>query len=163
MSVLPLFVCVVIASPAITTGAGTAPQPRALWPSRCLIWEAADPYLYVRTSTDGRVIVGGLDGEFADEARRDALIPRKTAALERKLAALLPGVDATADRAWAGCFGESRTGLPAIGRIPGARNCHVVMGFGGNGITFAAVAAQYLQRTLRGLPDPDADLFPVPS
>ena len=52
--------------------------------------------------------------------------------------------------------------LAAIGPIPGARNCHVVMGFGGNGITFAAVAAQYLQRTLTGLTDPDVDLFPVP-
>lgn len=140
----------------------TRPQPRRLWPSRCLIWEAADPYLYVRTSTDGRVIVGGEDADFADEARRDALIPRKTAALAKKLAALLPGIDATPARAWAGCFGESSTGLPAIGRVPGARNCHVVMGFGGNGITFAAIAAQLLQRTLTGLRDPDEALFAVP-
>jgi len=140
----------------------TAPQPRRLWPSRCLIWEAADPYLYLRTTTDGRVVVGGLDAELADPRRRDALIPRKTRGLERKLAALLPGVDARAELAWAGCFGESGTGLPAIGRIPGTRHCHVVMGFGGNGITFAAVAAQYLQRTLTGLRDDDEDLFPVP-
>ncbi len=140
----------------------TRPQPRTLWPSRCLIWEAADPYLYIRTSTDGRVIVGGEDADFSDEARRDALIPRKAAALAKKLAALLPGIDATPTHAWAGCFGDSSTGLPAIGRIPGARNCHVVMGFGGNGITFAAVAAQLLQRTLTGLRDPDEDLFAVP-
>ena len=140
----------------------TAPQPRRLWPTRCLIWEAADPYLYIRTATDGRVIVGGEDADFADEAHRDALIARKTATLERKLGALLPALDPRADLAWAGSFGDSPTGLPAIGPIPGARNCHVVMGFGGNGITFAAVAAQYLQRTLTGLSDPDADLFPVP-
>ena len=87
------------------------------------------------------------------------LILRKAAALAKKLAALMPGLGATPVHAWAGCFGDSDTGLPAIGRIPGARNCHVVMGFGGNGITFAA---QLLQRTLTGLRDPDEDLFAVP-
>ena len=83
-----------------------------------MIWEAADPYLYLRTTADGRVVAGGEDAPFADAAQRDALIARN--------------------------------------------NCHAVMGFGGNGITFAAVAAQYLQRTLTGLRDPDEDLFPVP-
>lgn len=140
----------------------TRPQPRRLWPTRCLIWEAADPYLYLRTTADGRVVAGGEDAPFADAAQRDALIARKTATLERKLGALLPDLDPRAELAWAGCFGDSATGLPAIGRIPGAHNCHAVMGFGGNGITFAAVAAQYLQRTLTGLRDPDEDLFPVP-
>jgi len=139
----------------------TRPQPRRVWPSKALIWEAADPYLYLRTTTDGSVICGGEDADFSDEAKRDALIPHKTAALSRKLAKLLPGIDATPALAWAGCFGVSPTGLPTIGRIPGARNCHVVMGFGGNGITFAAVAATLLQRTLTGLHDPDEDLFAV--
>jgi glycine/D-amino acid oxidase-like deaminating enzyme len=137
----------------------TRPQPRALWPSRCLIWEAADPYLYIRTTPDGRAVIGGEDAEFEDEARRDALIPAKTRALERKAAKLLPGLDTRAAFAWAGCFGQSETGLPAIGPVPGAPGCYAVMGFGGNGITFSAIAAQMLQRMVQGLPDPDADLF----
>jgi len=33
------------------------------------------------------------------------------------------------------------------------------LGFGGNGITFSAIATQVLQRQLCGLPDPDQDLF----
>ena len=33
-----------------TWAMATAPQPGRLWPSRCLIWEAADPYLYLRTT-----------------------------------------------------------------------------------------------------------------
>ena len=36
------------------------------------------------------------DEDFADERSRDALLPRKTATLERKLHALLPTVDARA-------------------------------------------------------------------
>ncbi len=31
-----------------TWAIATRPQPRALWPTRCFIWEAADPYLYMR-------------------------------------------------------------------------------------------------------------------
>ncbi|WP_137128423.1 FAD-binding oxidoreductase [Roseomonas sp. HF4] len=142
-----------------TWAMATAPQPDALWPSRCLIWEASDPYLYCRTMRDGRVVAGGEDAAFEDDAKRDALIPAKVARIGRKLQRLLPMIDTAADFAWAGCFGESSTGLPAIGAVPGAPRCYAVMGFGGNGITFSAIAAEMVQRAILGLPDPDADLF----
>jgi glycine/D-amino acid oxidase-like deaminating enzyme len=142
-----------------TWAMATAPQPRRLWPSRCLIWEASDPYLYLRTTRDGRILVGGEDEEFSDEKQRDALIPTKIKAIRRKLAALLPGVDTEPEFAWAGCFGTSETGLPSIGTVPRARRCFAVLGYGGNGITFATVAAQLIQRAVMGLPDPDEDLF----
>lgn len=137
----------------------TAPQPRRLWPTRCLIWEAADPYLYLRTTQDGRVIAGGEDEKFSDEEKRDALTPRKIAAIRRKLQRLLPGLDTEPEFSWAGSFGTSSTGLPAIGAIPGAPRCYAVMGYGGNGFTFSMIAAQIIQRAILGLPDPDADLF----
>jgi len=142
-----------------TWAMATAPQPDRLWPSRCLIWEAADPYLYLRTTRDGRILVGGEDEEFSDEKKRDALIPVKIKALRRKLGALLPGVDTEPEFSWAGCFGTSETGLPSIGTVPGARRCFAVLGYGGNGFTFATVAAQLIQRAVVGLPDPDEDLF----
>ena len=47
-----------------------------------MIWEASDPYLYLRTTPDGRILCGGEDEEFSDEAARDALLPRKTATLQ---------------------------------------------------------------------------------
>lgn len=142
-----------------TWAMATAPQPTKLWPGRCLIWEAADPYLYLRTTLDGRVIVGGEDEEYSDDEKRDALIPAKVAAIRRKLKKLLPALDSRPHFAWAGCFGASSNGLPAIGAIPGAARCFSVMGYGGNGITFSAIAAQIIQRAIQGLPDPDADLF----
>ncbi len=142
-----------------TWAMATAPQPDRLWPSRCLIWEAADPYLYLRTTADGRVIVGGEDEEFSDADERDALIPKKIAAIRRKLGKLMPALDTRPDFAWAGCFGASASGLPAIGAIPGTPRCFAVMGYGGNGITFSVIAAQIIQRAIQGLPDPDAELF----
>ena len=75
---------------ASTWAIATVPQRRRLWPGECMIWEAADPYLYVRTTPEGRVICGGEDEEFSDEEKRDALLARKTATLQRKLKQLLP-------------------------------------------------------------------------
>ena len=106
----------------ITTWAmATAPQRDSLWGTRCLIWEAADPYLYLRTTVDDRIIVGGEDEEFSDEAKRDRLIPLKMAAIRRKLAKLLPGVATEAEFEWTGSFGVSDSSLPGIGPVPGAR------------------------------------------
>jgi glycine/D-amino acid oxidase-like deaminating enzyme len=144
---------------ASTWAIATRPQPRRLWPERCFIWEASDPYLYLRVGPDDRIICGGEDEAFADEPSRDALLPRKTATLERKLRALLPAVDARAAFAWCGSFGGSARGTPTIGPVPGMPHCYAVLGYGGNGITFAALAAQLLRAHVEGAPDPDADLF----
>jgi hypothetical protein len=57
----------------------------ALWPGQSCIWEASDPYLYIRTTPEGRVICGGGDAEFSDETKRDALTSRKCEMLRRKL------------------------------------------------------------------------------
>jgi glycine/D-amino acid oxidase-like deaminating enzyme len=136
----------------------TRPQPRAIWPTAAMIWEAADPYLYIRTTPRGEIICGGEDEEIADAALRDAKLPDKTATLSRKLAALLPGVDATPAHSWAGSFGDSPVGTPTIGRIPGMPNCYAAMGYGGNGITFSMMAAQMLRGLICGYGDADADL-----
>jgi glycine/D-amino acid oxidase-like deaminating enzyme len=137
----------------------TRPQRSRLWPGEVMIWEAADPYLYIRTTSDGRVICGGEDEEFSDAERRDALIERKTRTLERKLARVLPGIDARADLAWAGSFGNSSTGLPTIGKVPGMPNCWAALGYGGNGTTYSRIAAEIIRGALCGRPDADADLY----
>lgn len=142
-----------------TWAMATEPQPERLWPSRALIWEAADPYLYMRTTSDGRIIVGGEDEPIDDDKKRDALTTTKIAAIGRKLKAKLPDVSVEPAFSWAGFFGESDTGLPTIGTPPGMKRTFAVMGYGGNGITFSAVAAQLIQRAMIGLKDPDADLF----
>ncbi len=143
-----------------TWAIATVPQRRdALWPGECCVWEAADPYLYVRTTPDGRVICGGGDQEFSDDERRDALIGRKTAMLRRRLHRLFPKLDTTVTFAWAGAFGETTTGLPIIGPIPGMPHCWTALGYGGNGTTYAAIAADVIAGAITGRPDVDADLY----
>lgn len=144
---------------ASTWAIATVRQKRRLWPGECMIWQSADPYLYLRTTADGRVICGGEDEEFADEEKRDALIARKTKTLQRKLGQLMPNLDTRIDFAWTGSFGQSDTGLPSIGRIPRMANCWVALGYGGNGTTYSRIAAEVIAGGLNGRPDVDADLY----
>jgi glycine/D-amino acid oxidase-like deaminating enzyme len=145
-----------------TWAIATVPQRRNLWREECLIWEASAPYLYLRTTPDGRIICGGEDEEFSDEAARDALLPRKTAALRRKLKQLIRNADTNVDFAWAGSFGSTATGLPTIGQVPGLRHCWVALGYGGNGTTYSRIAADVIAGALAGRPDIDADLYDFP-
>lgn len=137
----------------------TAPQKARLWPMQPFVWEASDPYLYLRATPDGRVICGGEDEDIVDEAARDALIPDKIARISDKLARLLPGIDPTPAFAWAGAFGSTPTGLPLIGPLPRRPRIHAVMGYGGNGVTFSRTAAELIAAALAGRKDRDADLF----
>jgi len=142
-----------------TFAIATKPQKKNLWPGGCHIWEASDPYLYMRTTPDGRVICGGEDEEYKSEEERDALLTSKTKALEKKLKECFPQLDTKAEFAWCGSFGASVTGLPTIGAVPGMKHCYAIMAFGGNGITFSRLAAEILTAELTGKQDPDADLF----
>jgi len=142
-----------------TWAIATVRQPRRLWPEQCTIWEASEPYLYLRTTSDGRIICGGEDEDFSDEDRRDALLARKTKVLQRKLKRLIPHANTSVDFAWTGSFGSSATGLPRIGRVPKMPNCWVALGYGGNGTTYARIAADVICGALTGRPDADADLY----
>jgi glycine/D-amino acid oxidase-like deaminating enzyme len=142
-----------------TWAMATPPQRRRLWLEECMIWEASDPYLYLRTTPDGRVICGGEDEDFSDEAARDRLLSRKVNTLSRKLKRLLPNIDAEAEFGWTGSFGKTRTGLPKIGPMPGKPRCWVALGYGGNGITYAQIASDIILGALSGEPDIDADLY----
>jgi len=137
----------------------TAPQPENIWPTAALIWEAADPYLYIRTTPRGEIICGGEDEDIADADARDAKLADKSRILSQKLGALLPTIDPTPRFAWAGSFGTSPVGTPTVGRIPRLPNCYAAMGYGGNGITFSMMAAQMLRTMILGSSDPEGDLM----
>ena len=139
----------------------TRPQPRRLWPEQPFIWEASEPYLYLRTTSDGRVLCGGEDQAVADDKARDALTPRKIERIRRKLRKLLPDLDDRPATAWSAFFGSSATGLAQIGRVPGHPHVFAAMGYGGNGITFSRIAAELLTSAITGRRDPDMDVFEI--
>ncbi len=142
-----------------TFAIATKPQKSKLWPQEAFIWEASTPYLYMRATKDGRVICGGEDEDFQDEARRDALIPAKTAAIVAKLKQLMPQLDTTPEFTWAGAFGSTSTGLPIIGKVPRKPRIYAVLGYGGNGITYSRIASEIVAAAIAGRCDSDASLF----
>lgn len=60
---------------------------------------------------------------------------------------------------WAAMFGKSPDGLPAIGRAANSERLWLASGFGGNGVSFAALAAEIVAGALTGSPDADAACF----
>lgn len=140
---------------AIATRPGAAP----LWRENAMIWEASSPYLYTRATADGRVIAGGEDDDFADAQQRDALIGTKSGTISAKLASMIDVEKNEVDCAWAAAFGSSPDGLPAIGRAANHDRLWIASGFGGNGITFAALGAELISAALDGDPDADAACF----
>ncbi len=142
-----------------TYAIATKPQKGKLWPGGPLIWEASDPYLYMRATADGRVICGGEDEDFADEESRDSLLADKARTLSGKLKTLFPQLDARAEFAWTGSFGTTTTGLPYIGELPGYPGIFAAQGYGGNGITYSQIASELIATAIAGGEDGDARLF----
>lgn len=147
----------------VTSTWALASQPlRGLpgWMRDVLVWEASDPYLYFRTDEAGRIIAGGED-EDASQANAD---PKKLTQKAKAIAAKLhrlTGVDIGKPAySWSAPFSVTDDGLPIIDRVPGFERIFSVMGFGGNGITFAVIGAQIVAAAITGKPDPDAEIFP---
>jgi glycine/D-amino acid oxidase-like deaminating enzyme len=125
-----------------------------------LLWETARPYLYLRSTDDGRLLVGGEDDAVDIPTRRDARVQGKARKLLRKVQALFPALPLAIDFAWAGTFAETSDGLPFFGPHPqhGPR-VHFAMAYGGNGITYSMVGAGLLRALIERRRHPLAALF----
>jgi hypothetical protein len=56
----------------------TTRQPQNIWKGGALIWEDSQNYLYARTTSAGRIIIGGEDSDkIIEPESRDALIPER--------------------------------------------------------------------------------------
>jgi glycine/D-amino acid oxidase-like deaminating enzyme len=116
-----------------------------------LIWESARPYLYLRGTRDGRLIVGGADVQYKSVGARDLLLPGQVRALAAGYAELFGRPLPPVAYSWAGSFAQTRDGLPYIGPVPGMNpRLQFVLAFGGNGITYAVHAGDIVRSHLDG-------------
>lgn len=114
-----------------------------------IFWNTAQPYLYVRED-EGRLIIGGGDIKGNDPEERDSQIGKKAEQLKTDFNSFFPGIDPEPECAWAGTFASTGDGLPLIGELPGLHDEYFALGFGGNGITFGAIAAELIAGILKG-------------
>jgi glycine/D-amino acid oxidase-like deaminating enzyme len=129
------------------------------WHRRSLIWESGSPYLYLRTTAENRVIVGGEDETFTSSVRRDHLISQKTRILAAKFSSLFPGMKLEVAYSWAGTFGTTKDGLAYIGSPSGLPHTYFALGYGGNGITYSVLAAELIRDDFLGRTNPDRGIF----
>ncbi len=122
------------------------------WPDRCLLWETARPYIYARTTPDGRALFGGEDVPFQNEVARDAALPLKQKLLEKRWKTLFPRIPFETAFPWTGTFAETRDGLPYIGFTKEQPRAFFALCYGGNGITYSVIAADMLIAALRQRP-----------
>ena len=136
-------------------------EDTALGPlKKTMAWESARPYLYLRSTGDGRLLVGGEDDSMDIPSRRDARVDKKARALCKKVQGLFPELPLRPAFAWAGTFAETEDGLPFFGPHPqhGSR-VHFAMAYGGNGITYSMLGAGLLRALIEKRKHPLAELF----
>ena len=124
-----------------------------------LFWNTAEPYMYMRTTDDNRLLIGGADEDFINAEKRDALLNEKSGKLTKYLKKILPNYDFRMDFVWAGTFGETKDGLPYIGKHPNFPSAYFVLGFGGNGITFSVIGMELVSAMLKNKKHSLAEYF----
>ncbi len=139
----------------------TSPVPDFTgWHERCLIWETARPYLYMRTTVDNRIVAGGLDEHPVAPEEREGRIRHKSEMLLNEIKALFPryaGIQA--DYAWASLFGLTHDGLPMIGPHSRFPHSYFIEAYGGNGTVYCMIAADLLSDVLCGKTRPELEIF----
>lgn len=125
-----------------------------------MAWESARPYLYMRTTGDGRLLVGGEDDSIDLPAKRDAQVQKKAETLAGKVRKLFPHLPVEPVFSWAGTFAETKDGLPWFGPHPehGPRVLFA-MAYGGNGISYSMLGAGLLRAQVERRKHPLRSLF----
>lgn len=123
-----------------------------------VFWNNDDPYFYLREDK-GRLIIGGRDENFYDPRKREKLLEKKAHELEKDFKGFFPGFEISSQFVWAGVFGATKDGLPYIGTYDKKPGSYFALGFGGNGITFSALAADIIVNLIKGNSDAVPEIF----
>ncbi len=107
-----------------------------------LVWNTDHPYVYMRSTDDERLLIGGGDEDFVDPEKRDSMLDKKEKEILKNLKRIKPDYHFYTDFIWAGTFGETKDALPYIGEHENFKNSYFVLGFGGNGITFSVTGME---------------------
>ena len=125
-----------------------------------MLWETARPYVYVRTTGDSRLLVGGEDDSIDIPKRRDARVEKKAGRLRERMRELFPGLSLRPAFAGLARSPKPSDGLPFFGPHPqyGPRVLFA-MAYGGNGIVYSMIGAGLLRARLENRAHPLKELF----
>lgn len=114
------------------------------WYKQTLIWETARPYIYMRTTADNRIIIGGLDENTIYPEDRDSKIIHKKTKLIQEFNKLFPNVRAEPEYYLGAFYGGTHDGLPLIGQYDEFPHCHFLFAYGDNGLVYSSVLSKII-------------------
>ena len=145
---------------ALATERVQARERRELGLSNLMLWDTERPYHYARWTNDHRLLLGGEDEPLRPRAHRAAALRAGTARLRAHFEQLLPALaDIRTDYAWEGLFAQTPDTLPFVGPHARYPNHLFALGYGGNGMTYAYLAARMLLERWQGIRSSDHRLF----
>lgn len=137
------------------------------WHNRCIIRNNEDNYTYLRSTGEGRILIGGEDEGIGGIRSKMSRISQDSPASTNKykilidrLKSMFPDINGIeAEYTFSGLFGETKDSLPYIGEYKRMPNCYFCLGYGSNGILYAAMGAQMLRDLYLDSAPPELELF----
>ena len=144
----------------LATNQLTRKQREDLGLSDVMLWDTERPYHYVRWTPDHRLLLGGADRRLTPGMRLDRVFREGTRELRDYFELHMPTLASVGiDYAWEGMFAVTPDSLPYIGPHRRYPRHAFALGYGGNGMTFAWMAAQMLLEQWKGFASSDHQLF----
>jgi glycine/D-amino acid oxidase-like deaminating enzyme len=149
-----MYTTYVVTTPRLPAAVRGAIETNVMW------WDTNRPYHYARWTSDGRLLFGGEDRRHGPGRARRGAIRTRAQTLMAGAAEMYPILQGVAPAyAWEGLFATTPDGLPYVGAHRRYPKHLFALGYGGNGMTLGFLAAQILQRTLRGRATAEDNLF----
>ncbi|WP_462411716.1 NAD(P)/FAD-dependent oxidoreductase [Neobacillus sp. Marseille-QA0830] len=129
------------------------------WYNRTLIWETARPYLFMRTTADNRIIIGGLDENTIYPEDRDSKLMHKKDKLIQEFNNMFPNIQVEPEFYLSAFYGGTIDVLPIIGRYVEYPNCYFLFAFGDNGTVYSQLLAKLIAENITKGESPDMEMY----
>ncbi|WP_127492361.1 NAD(P)/FAD-dependent oxidoreductase [Paenibacillus glycanilyticus] len=129
------------------------------WHERTLLWETARPYIYIRTTADNRVIIGGLDENTMYPDDRDSKLIHKTSMLLEEFNRRFPAIPVESAYSCAAFYGGMVDGLPIIGKYEEFPNCYFLLAYGDNGAVYSQLLSKIIVQEIAEGHSPDMERY----
>ncbi|WP_284036959.1 FAD-dependent oxidoreductase [Neobacillus sp. 114] len=129
------------------------------WYNRTLIWETARPYLFMRTTRDNRIIIGGLDDNTPYPEDRDSKLIHKKDKLIEEFNKMFPTIKVQPEYYLAAFYGGIADGIPIIGQYEEYPNSYFLFAFGDNGTVYSQLLSKIIVKEIVEGNCPDLALY----
>lgn len=132
------------------------------WKNRVLIRDNNDPYNYLRTTEDNRIIIGGEDINFVPDIFNEKAANEKYNILEQRLKSMFKDIkDIEVEYKYCGAFASTKDNIGFLGPDPNNDKLWYCLGYGANGILFAILGGMMLSDLYLGKDNEDLRLFKI--